>query len=344
MQTTQTPAVPTLTVLEILDRAFRIYRSNFLPFIGLVAIVTVPLTLISLVLSQSINPFDSFDFSSAQSTNFSSAYSNVIALSGLVTITMAILQAVFVNGTITYMASENHFGHKVTIGEALQAVRGRYASLFGALIVFYLLVVLLGVASALTLLCLVGILGMGILVYVGVNMSVFLAPTIVLENVGGMQGLVRGWALAKSRFWTVCGLMFLIGLLGFILTFAFTLLEQLITGQVISAASYQTSLVVNSIVSMIIGIFVAPISPIAFTLMYYDTRVRLEGLDIALQATGNPDARPSDIQSPPAQANLNGKDVVNILILIVGAVVVFLLLGASMAAIVNLLFPNIPVR
>jgi hypothetical protein len=339
MQTTQSPSVPTLTVVEILDRAFRIYRDNFLAFVGLVAIVTVPLTLISLVLNQAyLSEFQNLNFSSSQSS-FSSATNNYIAIAGLISILVAVLQAVFVNGTITYMASENHLGRKITIRQAFEAGRGRFAVLFGALVVFYLIVVLLAIASSLTLLCLVGFLGFGVLAYVFVNMNVFLAPVIMLENVGGMQGLMRGWVLAKTRFWTVFGLMLLIGVLSFVLSFAFSALQQLLTGQVISAASLQTSTVAASILSLVIGVLITPIAPIAFTLMYYDTRVRLEGLDIALQATGKPDARPSDVLSPPVNANINRKDLVNILILIVGVVVIALVFGASMAALVNSLLP-----
>ena len=39
----------------------------------------------------------------------------------------------------------------------------------------------------------------------------------------------------------------------------------------------------------IIDVFIAPIWPVALTLLYYDTRVRVEGLDIALRTVNVPD-------------------------------------------------------
>ena len=58
-----------------------------------------------------------------------------------------------------------------------------------------------------------------------------------------------------------------------------------------------------------------PISPIAFTLLYYDIRTRTEGLDIMLDSSGNPAARPSDFSSPETRFRLDGHDWRNIAIL-----------------------------
>ncbi|MGA8203622.1 MAG: hypothetical protein WB812_03830 [Woeseiaceae bacterium] len=345
MQIAQNPTDQNMTVLQILDRAFRIYRENFLQFVGLTAIVTVPLTLITLLLDQSyLGQLQNFDFTASQTSSFTTGYSNAILLPALISIVLTILQAVFVSGTITYTTSENHLGRRITVSDSLRAAQGRFATLFGALVLFYLLVFLLAVVSGITLICLVGIAGFAFLIYFGITTSTFLVPTIMLENVGGTLGMLRAWGLGKARFWSVLGLLILISVLSFILTFAFTLLEQLVTGQVIASASLQSSAVISSIINMIIGIFVAPIAPIAYTLMYYDTRVRLEALDIALQATGNPDARPWDVPSPPASARVTGKDIVNILILVGVAAIIVLGLGASMGAILNTFFPNIPIQ
>jgi hypothetical protein len=54
---------------------------------------------------------------------------------------------------------------------------------------------------------------------------------------------------------------------------------------------------------------------------YYDARVRLEGLDITLQALSRPDARPSDVESPPASLRLVHRDYINVLILMAVAVI-----------------------
>jgi hypothetical protein len=342
MENVQTTPIRTYTVLEILDRTFRLYRENFVQYAGLVAIVTIPLTVFNLIATQSyLGGLQSNDLSFRQQQAAASSYLTGVFILAMI---VGLLQAVFVNGTLTYIASENHLGQKVTIAEAFSRVRGRFMTLFLALFVFYLVIGGLAFISAITVTCLIGILGFGLLIYMGVTINAFLAPTIVLENVGVTQAINRSLGLGKARFWTVLGLMALIFVISFILQFAFTLLQQLLGQGVVASASLDGSTIVSTIIQTIITIFIAPITPIAFTLMYYDTRIRLEALDIALAATGKPDARPSDLVSPPADAALKGKDYANILILVVGGFVILFVLGATVTSLINTFMPNMPVR
>ncbi|RPI96212.1 MAG: hypothetical protein EHM39_11055 [Chloroflexi bacterium] len=56
--------------------------------------------------------------------------------------------------------------------------------------------------------------------------------------------------------------------------------------------------------------------PVGLTMMYYNIRTRVEGLDLALAAVDKPDPRPSDVVSPePEYGWLTGRDLVNIVIL-----------------------------
>jgi hypothetical protein len=332
----------TLTVLEILDRTFRIYRENFWSYAGLVAIVTVPLSIINLIASQSyLAQLQNQELSFSQRQAAGNSFTLLISL---LTIGIAIVQSVFINGTLTFMASENHLGRKMSIAGAFRHSRERFLTLFVALFIFYLLILVLAFVSALTVTCLIGILGFGFLAYVGLSINAFLVPTIVLENVGIFEGINRSFGLAKARFWSVFGMMFLIFIISVVLQLAFTVLQQLFSQQIVGSASLQGGNLVGTIIETIIAVFITPITPIAFTIMYFDTRIRFEGLDIALAALGKPDARPSDIFSPPAASTLKGKDFVNILILIVGTVILFVVLGATMSAIFSSIIPGLPVR
>ncbi len=342
MENIPSNSLRTFTVLEILDRTFRIYRENFWSYAGLVAIVTVPLSIISLIASQSYQTqLQNGDLSFSQQQSAAAGFSLLVSL---LTIVIAIVQAIFINGTLTFMASENHLGRKITIAEAFRQSRSRFLTLFAALFIFYLLILVLAFVSALTVTCLIGILGFGFLIYVGVSINAFLAPTIVLENVSIFEGINRSFGLAKGRFWSVFGMMFLIFIISLVLQLAFTLLQQLFSQQVVGTASIQGGNLVGTIIETIIAIFITPITPIAFTIMYFDTRIRSEGLDIALASLEKPDARPSDIISPPASSTLKGKDFVNILILIVGGFIVFFVLGATVNAFISNFIPNFPVR
>src|SRR5688500_9801580 len=167
MENTLSNSLRPLTVLEILDRTFRIYRENFWSYAVLVAIVTVPLSIINLIASQSyLAQLQNQELSFSQRQAAGNSFTLLISL---LTIVIAIVQAIFINGTLTFMASEHHLGRKITIAEAFRHSRGRFLTLFVALFVFYLLIFVLAFVSALTITCLIGILGFGFLAYIGLS-------------------------------------------------------------------------------------------------------------------------------------------------------------------------------
>jgi hypothetical protein len=86
----------------------------------------------------------------------------------------------------------------------------------------------------------------------------------------------------------------------------------LITQGNVASVSFTASQALQIVLQAIVSIFLAPVLPVALTLMYYDTRVRVEGLDIALQSVGKPDPRPADVMSPPAHGFMTGRDYGNV--------------------------------
>ena len=335
------------TFLELLDRTFRIYRENFWTFIGLVALVTIPLSIINLIITlpslSAMSEFSTF----GRSAN-TSQLSSTFCMAALITIVVGLLQFVLTTAPITYIASENQMGRRVSIGEAFSATRPRFASLaFGLIllgVVVFAAALFLGLVSAI---CAIAFAAFGVVAYIGIATYAFLAPVLVLENVGASFGLNRSWALGKARFWMVVAVWAAIAVISFVISLAFTAAAEWLISQVIPpTTSTMTIQVINTVLSTFISLFTVPLLPIGFTLLYYDTRTRLEGLDIALQALGNPNARPWDVVSPSGGAGLNSKDWVNIIILTVGAVVISVAFGALVVSLFNSFLPagsfNVP--
>ena len=77
------------------------------------------------------------------------------------------------------------------------------------------------------------------------------------------------------------------------------------------------------------------------TLLYYDIRSREEGMDLALAALDKPDPRPADLSSPDAGPVITGKDLVNIIILTVCAVVLSFVGGNLFLSIINSIAPGL---
>jgi hypothetical protein len=337
-QKNSTNSLRPYTLLEILDRTFRIYRDNFATFVGLVAVVTIPLTVVNVLgtfwmlerLARSGLDLDAISRGRADprafnSTNMSNLFGELLtayAAFFILLIVVSLLQGILINGPLTYIASERFLGRKVGLGEAIRVVSNRLFRLGVGLIVYYAILVMLAIVMVpIAFAC--G-LGIGVLLYLGVTMYAFLVPVLILEETGTLHGMNRAWALGRARVWPVVGIVLLIGVLTWIITLALGTASDLIIRQSAASISFTTEQIIAVIEQAVIAIVISPVLPIGLTLLYYDTRVRSEGLDIALQSTGKADARPEDIISPPVES-MNSKDFVNLGIFVV---IPFLLFAA----------------
>jgi MFS family permease len=328
---TQQNPLRAYSILEIVDRTFRLYRDHIVVYAGVVAAVVVPLTLIEAVIDQSyMSRISSGDFFAQREVV--NQYNLVISLYRIVS---AIIQGVFVSGTLAYIASEHHLGRKVTINDAVNVLRDRYMLLGFSFFLFYVLLIILGMVSALTVVCLVGFVGFALLIYAAVGISSYIAPVIMLENVDAMQGIQRAWGLAKARFWPLVGLLVILGLITYALGLGVGLIQQLVSQS--AAGLVAGSFTIAVLLQIILAVAVGPIAPIALTLMYFDTRIRLEGLDIALQAVERSDARPTDVMSPDVNPAINGRDMRNIALILGVLVILVLILGATADILLDML-------
>jgi hypothetical protein len=324
-------------VVEIIDRTFRIYRDNFVTFVSLAALVMVPITLIVMFVEANSPP----EFTTIFPRGFSEEYQGeplevdwALVVAGAVT---TFLQAVLVNGLVTVMASENHLGRKPSVAEGFAQARDRFVPLALGLLVSG--VMLAGAAfllAVLTLLLYVPIVVFPVVIYFGIAIYLFIFPVMMLERVGVAFGARRALMLCKARFWPVFGLSF--GIL--VITLTLSIIFSALVSAIFNAGGVERD-ILRSLAEMAANIFTAPILPIGLTLMYYDTRIRLEGLDITLQMVETPNPRPSDLVSPEVPGRLIGsRDLVNILILTVGVFAVFCVLGVIISLIAVALSPG----
>ena len=290
-------------MLEILDQAFRVYREKFALILAIVGIGTVPATVLSLVNTLYFVPrlLPTSALLSARNAAAYDNYSSRLVLTIVVTFIAAIiagvLNSLLISAPLTYLASERTMGRSVSIRQAYKAIRGRLAQVTAGVVLFYvLLIVLAAVLTVFLFLCGAGFV---VMAFFGLNTYAFLVPVLVLERHGFVYSLRRAWSLAKVRFWPLFWMTLAVYVMTFFIALALSLLRQWLTSGTISAVSTNGSLVVQTIFQAFIGMFLEPILPIAYTLMYYDTRVRVEGLDIALKSVDVPDPRPGDVPTPP---------------------------------------------
>lgn len=296
-------------IVEVIDRAFRIYRDNFVTFIALVAVVIAPITLMGLWVNDNL-----IDDRRQQATTL--ALSDSAPTWIMITLIGLFLRAVFIGGPVTYIASENYLGRRVSIITALSEVKARLGVLAVGLVVFGLFFGLAAVGITFLATILIGLFLVPVLIYVGLALYFFVVPVLTLENVGVGRGLRRALLLGKIRFWRAFRLALGISLITFLINLAFSTFTPLLLG-----LDSSDSNVIERLVDLGVSIFLAPILPIGLTLLYYDTRIRTEGLDIALQTLDKPDPRPRDVISPPAKGPLlNRTDFKNMFLLVAGMI------------------------
>ena len=327
--------------LEILDRTFRIYRENFVTVASYVALVSIPIAILSLLLSRSMTT----SLTTLQTTRSSAGFNSGPALlSSLVVVFLSLIETVLTYSVVSYIASESYFGRKSGIGEAFRATRSRLTRLGCGFVLFYMVLFVIAVAIFfITSVCSPAIIGIVAVVYIGLATFALLTPVFVLEDTNAASGINRAYGLGRARFWTAVIVLAAIYIISLVLNVALGSVLRLLGLSSVGSSLSATQLL-NTLVTAVINVLITPLFPIAMTLLYYDTRTRVEGLDLALASVDKPDARPSDLISPPSVPIVTRRDLLNMVILGVGGIALSVVAGGLLLGIVNSLAPglNIP--
>ena len=114
------------------------------------------------------------------------------------------------------------------------------------------------------------------------TLCVMVAPAIVTENLGPIQGLRRSWRLASRRFWPTMGIAllagFMVSLLGNMVGFVPNVLALVV--------GLHWGWILLAVGSSITALLTTPLVAIVATLLYFDARIRTEGFDLQVIAAG----------------------------------------------------------
>jgi hypothetical protein len=269
-----------LEIGDLLDETFRMYRRHFFLFAGLSVLVSIPSAALSGFFSyalfngvlQSTNP--------GQPLNLSSLEPTLVAAAIILVVSIALIP--FFYGAVTFAACESALGRSVTAAGVLRGVLRRYFQLLG----YWLLIGLMVIAFCL----------LPLWIWIWVSWVVVM-PVMFIENAGLGAAMNRSWRLVEGRWWRTFLIVFLIFIVFYAVRFALsafialgqTLLQLVISPLVVVWISGATGVIVDSLVN--------PVFQIAIVLIYFDLRVRREGLDLFQLAQGLP-------PPPPALASL----------------------------------------
>ena len=289
-----------LGVGDVLDRTFTVYRSKPLLFIGLSAIWYLILVLVFIVLAVAI--FAGALAAFARQTATPSPEQLAGAAAGIVGfVIVAVIVAIVLisaqSAALVHAAARRYLAKEVTIGESFRAGLSASVRLFVAGVLVFLAIV----AVWAVLLIVAAIANQGIVwvvaVLAGIVASAYLACSwlvapvvVVMEKLGPISALGRSWRLSGGNRWRIFGIQVLLLILNIVLSVLIGALfgGLAAAGQVGQPGQLGISTVVQTLVNFASTIIWAPVEWIAFTVLYYDLRVRKEAFDLQLAAEALP--------------------------------------------------------
>lgn len=250
-----TTALRPLTTGELLDRTFALYREHFVLFVGIVALPHL-LSLAVRLSAISLHP----------QRSLAAVMSAVGWAFGFAVVTLIVAAA---SQAATVVAvSQLHLGRTTSVTEAYSRVMGRIVR-----VVLLTIVVGIGVGVGVLLLVVPGI--------IFTMMWSLAVPVTVLEDRGIIDSISRSSELTKGSRWRI----FVVWILFIVLSFAVGFLIQWPVGFVAGkagpgAAASGGFQVAVAVAEFIAQCLVGPLATIAFSLLYYDQRVRKEAFDL----------------------------------------------------------------
>jgi hypothetical protein len=301
-------ALRPLRLGELLDRAIRLYRGNFLTFIGIIAVVYVPLMVLQTAASTLLSSSMLSSFSTPEEIFSNTAYWAGIGSTLILALVQFILVQGIATGALTRAVADTYLGKKTGILDAYRGIGKSWLTLVGALLFLGLIVI--GLSIWWLVPCIGWLTGLGMLLFIMAAVNPLVPPVVVLENQGAIDAVRRAWSLARRRFWPVLGYIFVLYLFSVLVVNGPAAIVNVLLAQVFqSFGDPTTQLVLTSIlqglISLVFVLIYYPLQMTAFTLIYFDLRVRTEGFDLALltmEASGSTDITET-MAAPVLQTN-----------------------------------------
>ena len=283
-----------MRVAELLDETIRLYRHNFLTFVGIVALLQVPMSILSTALTAysshlymtafeasleapGMEPFDAIRTSYLL---YAGAYLLVSILEYLVVYNL-------VTAALARAISNRYLGDPVSIGRAYRSILGRFWPLLGAVFLLVLINVAL-IALPLLLSIVVECVGvlvllvvLPLLVWIDIRL-VFITQAVVLDDRPARGALIRSWDLVRGYGWRTLGVVLLLALFSLLIVTGPSYIATF--GMQVLGAPLLVQTVASGVLSAVLTALFTPIRLTGMTLLYYDLRIRKEGLDLELQA------------------------------------------------------------
>jgi hypothetical protein len=292
-----------LTLGDMYDAAFRIIRFNPKATVGSAVLVAaiamaIPVAITAVLFFAVGATLDE----SGDPENSSAAFVGYLGSLGLGTL-LSTFGTILVTGMIAHVAGAAAIGRRLTLGEAWAATRGKRWRLIGlALLLGFSFAVLLGVYVLLWVAVVVAagdnvvpIVIWGLLsvpafgclaVWFWVRVYYLPVPALMLEPVGVLGAIRRGYTLTRKQFWRTFGIglltILVVAIASQVVGFPIGILAQIVIALVGVKYTLIVLSVTQALTQVVSAAFVTPFTSAVTSLQYLDQRMRKEAYDVEL--------------------------------------------------------------
>lgn len=306
-----------LSLGEILDRSFAVYRANFWLFVGigsLSAAMQLLSNAVQLLVFHGIVP--NLHQQAAQLRHEAIARQVASGIGGL----LVLLVSAVTQAAIVWALSEVYLGRPTSIGEALGTVIKRWLRFVGiglwqiwSAVWLLVPIIALGVGlvagttklhAAWVGVTLVFVLVVGALVY---GVIAFIRNSLGVQSAVLEQLKVRP-AMRRSKVLTsgAKGRIFVVYLITWCLFLVVGMIEMPLSLLILTGVRHGQQHIGVQVVMLLVNFaaysMVAPVMMIGLSLVYFDQRVRQDGLDLLLMLDGGTSAAANHSAAPPLEA------------------------------------------
>jgi hypothetical protein len=271
-----------LGIGEILDAGIKLFTRHWQTLVLSVVGLILPVQILSALVTASVAP-EQFDLTTSESGVDEGEEAEFLVGQGAIAL-LSIISVLLATAVCFKAVADAYLGVEPDWRRSLRFAVRRLGGLFGVALAGGVLVALATVALIVP----------GIWLFVMYSVAV---PALLLERIGPLKALRRSFRLVRGRWWPTAGAL----LVGYLLI---SILGALVTAviMVVPAVVAENNTLAGAVGAVVGGtvgsVLTTPYSAAVVTLLYFDLRVRKEGLDLQLIAAGADVARDPDAPLP----------------------------------------------
>jgi hypothetical protein len=268
------PGLRPLGLGEILDVGIKLYLRNWRTLAGCVVFLVLPLQIVSVLVLLSVAPGDlttTPGFGTSRTTVAPEDVDTLLAGEGVVVI-LALIVYALTTAACFKAVSDAYLGTPPAARPSLWFALRRLPVM--AVMGFF---AYLAIVCALVLLIAPGI-------WLSISWSLAI-PALLFERLGPFGALRRSFRLVRGRWWPICGAIvvgvLMVSIVGAVVQGLLIAIPTIVFGD-----DKAVRAVANVIAATLASTITTPFTAAVITLLYFDQRVRKEGFDLQLLASG----------------------------------------------------------